>query len=231
MIEEIAARYTEPWRDQLRDLPPGAPPSDALIVELERKLNAASLRRSDPVAEELLKLVQLGSWPLAELQLFFLGDRGKLSPRELQAAVRSREEEIRGFSCTAFMALPFRPDNFRGHDDVVYPSCLWEEIKPVRVDRQVKGTDLFSKLRREMDACDLFVADLTGNSPNVYYEVGYLEKAGKPGLFFAADTAERRFYLYSRELLFVPPGPEGIAWSRSELRASLRELRRSLALL
>jgi hypothetical protein len=201
--------------------------NDVLIVELEKKLDALDMEQKNTVAIELLGLLQLGAWPLEELRSFFGGKDG-LSVEKLRAAKRAREKRIKSLPIWAFIAQPLRSGPNSSDDRIVSPACLWEGIRPVRVDHETKETDLIPKLHRAMDACDLFIANLTGHNANVYYEVGYLERAGKPGLFLTASRGEARFYLHSRDALFMPPGPEGVAFVRSKLRASLRKKREEL---
>jgi hypothetical protein len=200
---------------------------DKVIVELERKLEALSIERRSVVAAELLQLLLLGTWPLKELRQFFF-EREEVPLEKLQTAKRAREKRIKSFTVSAFIALPLRPGPNFSYQDIVRPACLWEGIRPLRVDHEIKESDLIPKLHHAMDTCDLFVADLTEANANVYYEVGYLEKASKPGLFLKAGEEEALFYLRSRDIILMPPGPEGVAWSRSQLRASLRKKRAEL---
>lgn len=86
-------------------------------------------------------------------------------------------EEKTGFF--AFVLMPFNED----FDDVYHfgiKKCA-EEIGIIaeRVDEQHFTETILERIYRQIDSCDIVIADMTGQNPNVFYEVGYAHAKGK----------------------------------------------------
>lgn len=48
-----------------------------------------------------------------------------------------------------------------------------------RVDEQIFREGILERIYRQIELADLIVADMTGQNPNVFYEVGYAHAKGK----------------------------------------------------
>lgn len=79
----------------------------------------------------------------------------------------------------AFVLMPFD----KAFDDI-YKIGIKEtanslEILAERVDEQIFREGILERIYRQIELADLIVADMTGQNPNVFYEVGYAHAKGK----------------------------------------------------
>lgn len=77
--------------------------------------------------------------------------------------------------CFVAMALG-REDTDRVYDDLIVPALREKGITPVRVDRIEHNEDIDDRIIRELERCDLALADLTYARPSVYFEAGFAER-------------------------------------------------------
>jgi hypothetical protein len=78
-----------------------------------------------------------------------------------------------------FILMPFSED----FDDVyklgIKPACQAAGAYCERVDEQIFTESILDRIYSQISKADLIVADMTGRSPNVFYEVGYAHALGK----------------------------------------------------
>lgn len=79
----------------------------------------------------------------------------------------------------AFVLMPFD----KAFDDI-YKIGIKEtanslKILAERVDEQIFREGILERIYRQIELADLIVADMTGQNPNVFYEVGYAHAKGK----------------------------------------------------
>ncbi|MDQ2695180.1 MAG: nucleoside 2-deoxyribosyltransferase [Pseudomonadota bacterium] len=90
-----------------------------------------------------------------------------------------------------FVAMPFRPElNFF----FLYLQRYLEDKYGLRVERgdaDVLTKPLMDKIREQILKADLVIGDVTGNNPNVFYELGLAHANGKPILFMTQDPPEQ----------------------------------------
>ena len=85
----------------------------------------------------------------------------------------------------AFYASPFAPE-FRWVRDAVAQACREHDVVLRAVDEvTVPGRNIIQSIHQEIDECDFAFAVLTGNNPNVFYELGRLLQASKPTVLLA----------------------------------------------
>lgn len=79
----------------------------------------------------------------------------------------------------AFVLMPFAKD----FDDVyrlgVKDTAESLGIIAERVDEQIFKEGILERIYRQIEAADLVIADMSGQNPNVFYEVGYAHAKGK----------------------------------------------------
>jgi hypothetical protein len=210
------------WRD-------GDSPDDAFVVELENTLAACTFENDYEVkeaAKALHESLRRGCFPLVELQQFCRGD--KVDLKGLERRLAGHSAEVAASPVRAFIAQPFRDVSDAVYEQIIRPGCQWELVRPVRIDKGVKESDLLDKIRAGFDEANLFVADLTGNNQNVFYEIGHLEARGVEGVFLSSGPSRPMFYTQFKDIIQVRGGASGVANARRELRAALRKMRLKL---
>jgi nucleoside 2-deoxyribosyltransferase len=89
----------------------------------------------------------------------------------------------------AFYASPFAPE-FRWVRNAVAKACREHDVELRAVDEVIKpGASIIHAIHQEIDECDFAFAVLTGNNPNVFYELGRLFQASKPTVLIASQDA------------------------------------------
>ena len=64
-----------------------------------------------------------------------------------------------------------------------------------RVDEQIFREGILERIYRQIDLADLIVADMTGQNPNVFYEVGYAHAKGKLSILLTQKAEDIPFDL------------------------------------
>jgi nucleoside 2-deoxyribosyltransferase len=64
-----------------------------------------------------------------------------------------------------------------------------------RVDEQMFHEGILERIYRQIELADLVVADMTGQNPNVFYEVGYAHAKGKLCVLLTQSTEDIPFDL------------------------------------
>jgi nucleoside 2-deoxyribosyltransferase len=104
-----------------------------------------------------------------------------------------REEKL-----FAFVLMPFNP-NF----DDIYRFGIKEpasqlDILAERVDEQIYTEGILERIYRQIDIADIVVADMTGQNPNVFYEVGYAHAKNKLCILLTSNPNDIPFDLKHR---------------------------------
>jgi hypothetical protein len=90
-----------------------------------------------------------------------------------------------------FVVMPFRPElNFFY---LFIDRYLSEKhgIHVERGDHSILTKPLIEKIREQILAADVILADVSGGNPNVFYEVGLAQAFGKPVIFLTQDDPEK----------------------------------------
>lgn len=79
----------------------------------------------------------------------------------------------------AFVLMPFD----QAFDDIykfgIKATATTLGILAERVDEQIYSEGILERIYRQIELADLIIADMTGQNPNVFYEVGYAHAKGK----------------------------------------------------
>ena len=70
-----------------------------------------------------------------------------------------------------FVAMPIRED-LRNTFDVIESVAVYCGLKCVRADRIAQSHQITDDINRNIESARIVIADLSGNNPNVFYEVG-----------------------------------------------------------
>lgn len=68
-------------------------------------------------------------------------------------------------------------------------------LRAERVDEQLYSESMLERIYRQIEAADIIVADMTGQNPNVFYEVGYAHAKGKLCILLTQDASDIPFDL------------------------------------
>jgi hypothetical protein len=88
-----------------------------------------------------------------------------------------------------------------------------------RVDEQIYREGILDRIYRQIQIADIVIADMTGQNPNVFYEVGYAHAKGKLCILLTADAADIPFDLkHQRHIVYG----RSIVTLRRELEKELK---------
>ncbi|MDD5391129.1 MAG: hypothetical protein PHD37_17470 [Gallionellaceae bacterium] len=127
----------------------------------------------------------------------------------------------------AFVLMPFD----KTFDDIyklgIKETATALGILAERVDEQIFSEGILERIYRQIELADLIVADMTGQNPNVFYEVGYAHAKGKLCILLTQraedipfDLKHHRHIVYGssigqlRNLL-----AEEMAWAKDQVEA------------
>ncbi len=90
-----------------------------------------------------------------------------------------------------FVAMPFRPE--LNYFYLFLENFITKEfaISVERGDAQILDKPLMEKIREQILRADLIIGDVTGNNPNVFYELGLAHARGKSVIFITQDPPEK----------------------------------------
>lgn len=114
----------------------------------------------------------------------------------------------------AFVVMKFDDEELEdAYELAIEPAVKASGLKTVRVDKvSVEGT-ITDEIIHLIKTCTLVVADLTGERPNCYYEVGFAHALGRPVILSIRKGEKIHFDLVTRQFLI---------WN------NMRELRKKL---
>jgi hypothetical protein len=109
-----------------------------------------------------------------------------------------------------FIIMPFGKQDL----EELYAEFLLPALRECELDCQ-RGDDIFGSnvimedVRTSISSADLIVADLTGQNPNVFYEVGIAHTLRKPVLLLSMSIEDIPFDLRHRRVLQYEYTPMG----------------------
>jgi nucleoside 2-deoxyribosyltransferase len=132
------------------------------------------------------------------------------------------EEEPKVF---AFVLMPFDKE----FDDI-YKLGIKETATQLgmfaeRVDEQIFREGILERIYRQIDVADMILADMSGQNPNVFYEVGYAHARGKLCILMTKDASDIPFDLKHHRHIVYGSSIDGLrrslteelAWAKGEI--------------
>ncbi len=132
----------------------------------------------------------------------------------------------------AFVLMPFASE----FDDI-YKLGIKETasrlgVDAERVDEQIFREGILDRIYRQIQAADFLVADMTGQNPNVFYEVGYAHAMDKLCILLTQETADipfdlkhHRHIVYGKSIASLKTQlAVEIEWAKEQIR-TVRESR------
>lgn len=125
----------------------------------------------------------------------------------------------------AFVLMPFSEKFNDVYKLGIKETAAQLNIIAERVDEQMYTEGILERIYRQIDIADIIIADMTGQNPNVFYEVGYAHAKDKMCILLTSnsddipfDLKHRRHIVYKdsinslREKLF-----EELTWAKGEI--------------
>jgi len=94
-----------------------------------------------------------------------------------------------------------------------------------RIDEQIFREGILERIYRQIEVADLIVADMSGQNPNVFYEVGYAHAKGKLCILMTKDASDIPFDLKHHRHIVYGSSINGLrkslteelTWAKSEI--------------
>ena len=122
-----------------------------------------------------------------------------------------------------FIAMPFQEGEMAHVYSVIRDECAKLGLRAVRVDQNVGSGLIIREITDLIERAEFIIFDLTGERPNVYYELGYAHGVGNEPmdiLLIAKEGTTLHFDITPFRVDFYR-SPEHL---RSLLTSSLREM-------
>jgi hypothetical protein len=103
-----------------------------------------------------------------------------------------------------FVAMPYAKEFNNAYYFGIKHPIERRRRKCERTDQDVFTGDVVERVKHRIATAELVIADITGNNPNVFYEVGYAEGVGKPILLISQEQ-ETPFDLKTRRQIRYDP--------------------------
>lgn len=119
--------------------------------------------------------------------------------------------------------MPFDPKLRWVYDEVIIPSCNDMGIDVYRADDMYRHSNVIRDIVEGIIYSDLVIADLTGNNPNVFYELGAAHALMRPVIILIQGTKNLPFDLRTHRVLTYTPEKSQISNFRLRLSKTLKE--------
>ncbi|MFL6208850.1 MAG: hypothetical protein ACJ74W_08375 [Pyrinomonadaceae bacterium] len=98
----------------------------------------------------------------------------------------------------AFVLMPFDAKFGDIYNIGIKEAASQVGIAANRLDEQLFTEGMMDRIYRQIDAADIIIADMSGQNPNVFYEVGYAHAKDKFCILLTRDTKDIPFDLKHR---------------------------------
>lgn len=193
----------------------GLDASEAMETMLSSFARELQLRESFGSLREIIFVEKDRSiFERLEERLEYLLQRGKaivreghdifLNPERTKASDEDHQERIARLAQKhLFVAMPYAKE-FNNVYYAIKISVENHKRKCERVDQDEFTGDIVKRIKERIASAELVIADLTGNNPNVFYEVGYASGIGKD-IVLISQKQEIPFDLQSERKIFYDP--------------------------
>ena len=137
-----------------------------------------------------------------------------------------QDTRVREFLDTCFVMMPFGSWFDRYYQDIYVPAIKEAGFEPVRADELFATGSVMEQIWDQIEKAKLLLADLSGKTPNVFYELGLAHAAKKPVVFTASAVEDVPFDLrHLRVIIYDIRVPD---WA-SRLKISITDYLRNAA--
>lgn len=103
---------------------------------------------------------------------------------------------------SCFVLMPFNSGSQSLYERVIRPAVEATGLLCVRADEIFSRPQITHDIWKEIRACALLIADLTGKNPNVLYELGLAHAIGKPSIIITRNEEDVPFDLRALRYLY-----------------------------
>lgn len=87
-----------------------------------------------------------------------------------------------------YILMPFSKEYEEIYELSIKPACSMEDVYCERADETQESGIIIDRIYNQISKADLVIAEMTGENPNVFYEVGYAHALGKRVVLIAQDA-------------------------------------------
>jgi hypothetical protein len=112
-------------------------------------------------------------------------------------------------SGSAFVIMPFAPEFRAGYDDVIAPAMRIADLQAVRADEEELG-HIHGMMFERIFESPVVIADVSGNNPNVFYELGVSHGAAAKTVMVVREDFRDKipFDIAPYRILIYPKRPD-----------------------
>jgi hypothetical protein len=184
--------------------------SDEIEAKLGDNFNVISIS-ADSNKEKDAKLAELFKAILQKLDIqegaSFRAKRPEafedISAETFAAASRSEDASpiLSSYSNLCFVIMPYLPEFNLVYSDFIKPIAERSGLTVLRADEMATTGSTIEKVRTAIMQSRLCIADLSGQNPNVIYELSLAQHLNKPIILVAKDKSDHFFDLISSRLV------------------------------
>ena len=140
---------------------------------------------------------------------------------------------LRGFTARCFVIMPFREEFDPVYENAILPALAAYRFTAFRTDRDMVSGNVVETIRDGLKHCYFAIADITGGSPNVMYELGIAHAHQKPVILLCRVNASNEvpstpFDLSTESVVFYGDNLDDLR-TRLEARISVLSGKKVLA--
>lgn len=120
-----------------------------------------------------------------------------------------------------FVAMPFAKEFNNSYYFGIKAPVEQRKLTCERTDHDMFTGDIVNRIKERIASAELVIADITGNNPNVFYEVGYADGSDKKTVFISQQQATPFDISTQRQIVYDPDDILALANKLGELLDSL----------
>ena len=130
-----------------------------------------------------------------------------MTEETVEATTRAKDASslFASSSNLCFVMTPFRPEFDTIYWEFVKPAVEQFGLKVIRADEILAPGAIMEQIRSAIQQSRLCIADVSGQNPNVLYEVGFAHSLGKPTILMTKQINDVPFDLRSMRLIVYDP--------------------------
>lgn len=116
--------------------------------------------------------------------------------------------------------MPYDQTHRKYYEEIYGPALERSGFIPVKADAPYSTNPVIEDIKKLISACDLILCEISGNNPNVFYELGLAHAIGKPAVLISRSEKEIPFDLKSMRVIIYDNSD--IDWA-SKLRRDIEK--------